>query len=347
MNEHFIKNIKIEKFKCFENFKAKGFSRVNLITGKNNVGKTAFMEACFLLSNSFNIFKSHNGYNSRKGALGIDRDWFHFELVKLMLEVQQNRGGYTFFTQWLKEEARLDFDDFEIIINEKFQLRLNAGMIYPDHFCVQSWGNWGSYFIDNFRRNKRYDKIYIKNNPPILDNRTFVSICNDSKKIHKLIGNLKINNNIDPLNHSLEEMFDCQELDVINDEIMLKAQGNFTKLSNFGDGIRHFINIFVILLSNENDTIYLDEIDNGIHYSKFDGLWELVLKTSKALDVQVFATTHSKECIESYARVVKKLEDKEITLIRLARLKSGAINAGVFDYGVLESAISQEHEVRG
>ncbi|CAB5495048.1 hypothetical protein THERMOT_232 [Bathymodiolus thermophilus thioautotrophic gill symbiont] len=94
MNEHFIKNIKIEKFKCFENFKAKGFSRVNLITGKNNVGKTAFMEACFLLSNSFNIFKSH-GYNSRKGALGIDRDWFHFEIVKLMLEVQQNISGQT------------------------------------------------------------------------------------------------------------------------------------------------------------------------------------------------------------------------------------------------------------
>ena len=39
--KHFIKNIEIKNFKCFENFKADGFGRVNLIGGKNNVGKTA------------------------------------------------------------------------------------------------------------------------------------------------------------------------------------------------------------------------------------------------------------------------------------------------------------------
>lgn len=45
MNDHFIKNIEIKNFKCFEDFTAEGFGRVNLIGGKNNVGKTAFMEA--------------------------------------------------------------------------------------------------------------------------------------------------------------------------------------------------------------------------------------------------------------------------------------------------------------
>ena len=45
MNKHFIKNIEIKNFKCFKNFKAEGFERVNLIGGKNNVGKTALMEA--------------------------------------------------------------------------------------------------------------------------------------------------------------------------------------------------------------------------------------------------------------------------------------------------------------
>ena len=48
LNKHFIKNIEIKNFKCFEDFKAEGFGRVNLIGGKNNVGKTAFMEACYL-----------------------------------------------------------------------------------------------------------------------------------------------------------------------------------------------------------------------------------------------------------------------------------------------------------
>ena len=45
MSEHFIRNIEIKNFKCFKDFKVEGFGRVNLIGGKNNVGKTAFMEA--------------------------------------------------------------------------------------------------------------------------------------------------------------------------------------------------------------------------------------------------------------------------------------------------------------
>jgi len=34
--------------KCFQDFKASGFKRVNLIGGKNNIGKTAFLEACYI-----------------------------------------------------------------------------------------------------------------------------------------------------------------------------------------------------------------------------------------------------------------------------------------------------------
>ena len=48
MQEHFLKNIEIIDFKCFKNFKAKDFKRVNLISGKNNVGKTALLEASYI-----------------------------------------------------------------------------------------------------------------------------------------------------------------------------------------------------------------------------------------------------------------------------------------------------------
>jgi AAA15 family ATPase/GTPase len=58
MNNHFIKNIEIKNFKCFEDFNAEGFGRVNLIGGKNNVGKTAFIEACLVnvYAQNFNSF---------------------------------------------------------------------------------------------------------------------------------------------------------------------------------------------------------------------------------------------------------------------------------------------------
>jgi len=68
MSEHFIKEIEIKNFKCFEDFKAEGFGRVNLIGGKNNVGKTAFMEASCINIYANDIGKITNVLSSPKLA---------------------------------------------------------------------------------------------------------------------------------------------------------------------------------------------------------------------------------------------------------------------------------------
>ena len=47
-----ISDIKIEKYKCFNDFEANNLTTVNLIGGENNVGKTAFIEACYLVVSS-------------------------------------------------------------------------------------------------------------------------------------------------------------------------------------------------------------------------------------------------------------------------------------------------------
>jgi len=48
MDSHLLNHIEIKDFKCFDDCKASGFKHVNLIGGKNNVGKTALMEACYI-----------------------------------------------------------------------------------------------------------------------------------------------------------------------------------------------------------------------------------------------------------------------------------------------------------
>ncbi len=80
--EHFIKNIEIKNFKLFKDFKAKGFGRVNLIGGKNNVGKSAFMEACFIIDN-FNSFY----LNNHKEIDGM-RERLYFEIIKSLIVIQ-------------------------------------------------------------------------------------------------------------------------------------------------------------------------------------------------------------------------------------------------------------------
>jgi AAA15 family ATPase/GTPase len=95
----------------------------------------------------------------------------------------------------------------------------------------------------------------------------------------------------------------------------------WVKLSESGQGIKTFINIIFSMFILKDRTLFIDEIENGIHYSLFDEFWEIVLTLSKERNIQVFATTHSKECIESYNRVSNKLNDIDTVYFELAKNK--------------------------
>ncbi|MBN2783114.1 MAG: ATP-binding protein, partial [Campylobacterales bacterium] len=118
-------------------------------------------------------------------------------------------------------------------------------------------------------------------------------------------------------------------------------------LGDSGDGLKHYISIICALYACEDGYLFIDEIDNGIHYTQLDRLWEIILTISKEQNVRVFATTHSKECIESYARVAKKLEDEDISFIELGKDKNNELKAMTFPYEWFIDEIEQNHEVRG
>ncbi len=118
-------------------------------------------------------------------------------------------------------------------------------------------------------------------------------------------------------------------------------------MSNFGDGLKTYISIICSIYACKNGQLFIDEIDNGLHYTKLDKLWEIILTISKQQNVQVFATTHSKECIESYARVAKKLEDKEITFFKLGKNQEDELKGMVYPYDWFVDSIDQEQEMRG
>ena len=68
---------------------------------------------------------------------------------------------------------------------------------------------------------------------------------------------------------------------------------------------------------------------------------------SKEQNTQVFATTHSKECIESYVRIAKKLEDEDISFIELGRDKNDSLKAIVMDDKRLYRELDNGNGVRG
>ena len=46
-----IRDLTIQGYRCFEDFSMDGLTRVNLLVGNNNSGKTSFLEAVYLLVN--------------------------------------------------------------------------------------------------------------------------------------------------------------------------------------------------------------------------------------------------------------------------------------------------------
>lgn len=266
--------------------------------------------------------------------------------MKLLISVKQNRDTSNFLLEWLLEEFDLTtFESFNIEINRKFRVILDNNTLTPEHFGIQKWGNWDSSNIAKFRENANYNTIYKKNHKPLLENYTFSSICNIDN-IKDMIDELKLNEKYNLLNTYLTEIFNIEQIDIIKNKIMLKQNSKFKNLNEFGDGIKHFSNILVILFSHKNTTIYLDEIENGIHFTKLDKLWEIIITISKEQNVQVFATTHSKECIESYNRVSRELEENEVSFINLSKNKANETIAIILDRGMFQSEIEQNHEVR-
>lgn len=139
------------------------------------------------------------------------------------------------------------------------------------------------------------------------------------------------------------------EFDIIENrpQVFLNNLQNFQDVIELGHGLKRYIAIISAILINKDGFLFLDEIENGIHYTNLDRLWQIILTISKQQNVQVFATTHSKECIESYARVAQKLEDNEITFIELGRNDENQITSIVYDYESVIDQVEQHQEIRG
>jgi len=355
MNEHFIKNIEIKNFKCFEDFKAEGFGRVNLIGGKNNVGKTAFMEACFLSKSkdTEDLFEKLLEIQTHRNIINnllsnTKREEDIRALIKNNLDIEifiKGKGG---FIQYDDENGDLAYDWGNGLV--KLVKKNDKLYIYNKYTPLNKRGEEG-YYGDRpeiYSLSKLIQKLDINLESTKMNfSINFISpYSNSNKELENIIGQSKLDNKYDELNEYLLDVFNISSIDTIKNKPMLKSNGKYIELSHFGQGIKTFINIISSILLLKDDILFIDEIENGIHYTNLDKLWEIILTISKQQNVQLFATTHSKECIESYARVAKKLEDKEIAFIELCK-REEEIKAFVYPYDWFIDEIEQEHEVRG
>ena len=71
-------------------------------------------------------------------------------------------------------------------------------------------------------------------------------------------------------------------------------------LKSMGDGMTRLFHIIVALVSAKDGLLFIDEFENGLHWSVQLEVWKTVFRLANHLNVQVFATTHSRDCVSGF-----------------------------------------------
>ncbi len=327
MDGHFLTDIEIKQFKCFTDFKAAGFKRVNLIGGKNNVGKTAFMEACYINvhSNSINAFitaiysikfarESLNVFQQKSDELTILESTEIYTAISNLKNIK--------YALQKKDATKSYLINILNRINPTVSEAINLNKtIKAKDLSINISHISNIHFIDNFG----------------WDNAELV---NAYQVVQKIDMEFELNSLVNEFDNSIANF------KVIGDNPQCKTNGEYRDINEFGDGLKHYISIICGLYACENGYLFIDEIDNGIHYSQLDRLWEIILTLSKKTNCQVFASTHSKEMLEAFARVAEKLAEQDISYTILVKNKQQELKTISLDYEMLLDSVKQGHEVR-
>jgi len=103
--------------------------------------------------------------------------------------------------------------------------------------------------------------------------------------------------------------------------------------------------IALALIQARGGLLLIDEIDTGLHYSVMGDMWRLVVEAAQRSDVQVFATTHSLDCLRGLAWLCDN-NPKLAENVSVQKIEPKLNESVAFSAGELIVAVDQEIEVR-
>ena len=124
--------------------------------------------------------------------------------------------------------------------------------------------------------------------------------------------------------------------------VKLQNQTGRVPLKSLGDGITRLFTTALALIESGGGFLLIDEVENGIHYSVLENFWRMVLSAAHDYNVQVFATTHSFDCVTAFSRAAAENQHASGVLIRLDRQGT---NLRAVEYPERELVIAGEQDI--
>ncbi|WRE22415.1 ATP/GTP-binding protein [Helicobacter pylori] len=364
-----IQSVRIKNFKTFKDTQIDGFTKLNIITGGNNVGKSNLLEALYCLVGKSmhpcaNITEIYD--NIRKEPLTTESKNLMFYGLDTKEEIQivttlDNNQTLDLQIKFIASENQKVIESQIIPTAEQtqmssqlnFTLKKNNKEIYNDHLNIAKVPNFPS--IPNQSGYNRQFKNFDPNQlQKLLPFESAVIIPSDVvyRQAHMIQAVSKIcsNNQLEEeLNKHLNQ-FD-NNIQAIsfntNNQLKLKVKNIKEKvpLSVFGDGLKKYLHIVSAFMADNAKTIYIDEVENGLHFSRMRLLLKNTIdfiNNNKDRNLQAFMTTHSQEFIEILDQVIREKDFAHQTKLFCLEQYNGSIVAEPY-YGENLSLYFKNH----
>lgn len=368
MKHTHLDSLKIRGFRGLSSLDLDGLGEFNILLGANDVGKTSILEAIFLLSSPANLqlplgIQTWRNYSirefddlstlfhqldfdvqitleahcrdSKKRTLAISAPYENFQMetssngdaVKIQSDRQpstQSSSSILFGRRDLYYEAKIKGPERRgpISFNGKLTARANNIELtnMPDAFADEVIA-------------ARYIGAGSQYDSDIIGEVTV------DKKTDDLLKYLRI---INPRVEGIARNKDKVYLDIGLKRMM--------PLNMFGSGMVRAAIMLSQSILRADQVLLIDEIENGLHYQAVPPLLKALLKFSREQQLQIFATTHSREILEALKDVLNLPEFSDYRqttkCYALQRDKNGLVRSYKYDYSQYEHNIEHGIEIR-
>ena len=369
-----LTKLTISNFRNIESLTLDPLGRITLIAGKNGVGKTAVLEALWLLSGpdlpelggrvsamrglpTFGreyIFRDlFPNFDSEKHVeVAAYGDWGnHSRKLEIYLQGHQQIGVFDPNVLLSGKTEPLSIssveDDDEIV----FEYRHDDGTVYSS----RAW--WVAEHVTPVARGGKSTDIGIQQESHPLPGRppsAYIPVLSrdDPETIATRLGKLQLRGDdaklmslILPIEPRLERLIliSIENTPVVH--AYLQGMTRPVPVHLLGEGLNRMLRLGLTMSEVREGLLLVDEIENGLHHRVQQEVFSTLRRLAEAFDVQIVATTHSGECIRAAHWALDDRSEYEFAYYRLDRI-NGDIEAVGFDREMLDTAIEFNMGIR-
>ncbi|MFH1132471.1 MAG: AAA family ATPase [Pseudomonadota bacterium] len=348
-----IKSFNIKNFRCFKELNLKDLSTINIIVGDNGSGKTALLEALLISAHGqpggATLARLTRNRSLPQEQITWNRDLFQALWEDLFFEFGHSKKIVATFVDSFAGGFRLEISYEEAGSKPAF---VSSGAI-PSLVFVRR----GGFPKKTIRTVLRIDE----KGQPVFEGRADMAptiyilpsttqffaeaIVNSFSELSRKNAERDV---IAALQKEFPEILDISVLTDVNVSTLFvttkSVPSRKVPLAIVSAGAARYLNILLVIRVTSMGVVLVDEIENGIYWKKMSSIWQTLRQLCIEHNVQLFATTHSNECLQSLVGAMEGHEG-DFSLIRTEVVK-GVYGAKQFEGKKFLAALKIHGELR-